>query len=280
MADWQTATAPGGQRFVFRSDGDGPAVVLLHGFPDTPHTWDRIAASVAGAGYRAVRPWLRGYHPDTLVAGRGYDASTIGTDPALLLDALGVQDAVLVGHDWGAAITYAAASLTPQRWRAVVPVALPHASLLPRTAKSLWSARHFIGFKMPWAEAMTRRGNFGYIDTLYSRWSPAWSGPDRDACVANFKTCAAVASNLTGSLDYYRALSPKLPRELVRPAAVRALVVGGTADLVDAETFRLTAARMAPGSEAFLIPGAGHWPHREGEAAFTERLVQFLGEIS
>ncbi len=71
MSDWSRRAASSGQRFVFRESGDGPAVVFVHGFPDTPHGWDRIAAAIAAAGYRTIRPWLRGYHPDTLVAGRG-----------------------------------------------------------------------------------------------------------------------------------------------------------------------------------------------------------------
>src|ERR1700730_346501 len=99
MTDWSRATSPSGQRFVFADAGEGPPVVFLHGFPDTPHGWDRIAGAVAGHGYRTIRPWLRGYHPDTHVAGRSYDAVTIAHDPVELLDALGIENAVLVGHD-------------------------------------------------------------------------------------------------------------------------------------------------------------------------------------
>ena len=276
MSDWSSATAPSGQRFVFAEAGDGPVVVFLHGFPDTPHAWDGIATQVAAAGYRTIRPWLRGYHPDTLVSGRGYDALTIAGDPVELLDALGVDTAVLVGHDWGAAVTYGAASVAPQRFRAVVPIAIPHPSLLPRDARTLWAARHFAGFKMPWAEAMTRRNDFAYLDHLYRRWAPNWSGPQRDDALRRVKESFRQPSSLTGAIDYYRALAPKTPRELTRPAPVRALIVGGTDDLVAAELFAKTAERMGDGSESLIIDGAGHWPHREGEDEFTGRLITFL----
>jgi pimeloyl-ACP methyl ester carboxylesterase len=276
MSDWSGATAPSGQRFVFAESGDGPLVVFLHGFPDTPHGWDRIATAVAAAGYRTIRPWLRGYHPDTLVAGRGYDPLTTAHDPVDLLDALGVDRAVLVGHDWGAGVTYGASSVAPERFRAIVPIAIPHPSLLPRDPGTLWAARHFAGFKMPWAEAMTRRNDFAYLDTLYKRWAPNWDGPLRDESLRGVKECFREPTSLTGAIAYYRALSARMPRELARPADVRALVVGGTEDIVPGELFAKTAERMADGSESFVIERAGHWPHREGEDEFIAKLISFL----
>jgi pimeloyl-ACP methyl ester carboxylesterase len=274
--DWSVATAPSGQRFVYAESGTGPVVVFLHGFPDTPHSWDRIATAIAAAGYRTIRPWLRGYHPDTLVAGRGFDALTIAADPVALLDALDVERAVLVGHDWGAAITYGAATVAPERFRAVVPIAIPHPSLLPRDLGTLWAARHFAGFKMPWAEPMTRRNDFAYLDTLYARWAPNWVGTDRDDSLRQVKECFREPRSLTGAIEYYRALAPKAPPELTRPAPVRALIVGGTDDLVPAELFAKTAARMGEGSASLIIDGAGHWPHREGEGEFIAKLIGFL----
>jgi pimeloyl-ACP methyl ester carboxylesterase len=277
MADWSHVTAPNGQHFVYAESGDGPPVVFLHGFPDTPHSWDRIAHAVAAAGYRTVRPWLRGYHPDTEVPGRGYDSLTTAQDAIELLDALRIDRAVLVGHDWGASVTYAASTLAPQRFHAVVPIGIPHPSLLPRDLGMLWSARHFVAFKLPWAEAMTRRNDFAYLDTLYTRWSPKWVGPARDESLRNAKDCFRNPSSLTGALAYYRALTPNAPRELARPADVPALVVGGSEDIVRPELAEKTAQRMGTGSEALIIDGAGHWPHREGEDEFIARLITFLG---
>ena len=66
-----------------------------------------------------------------------------------LLDAINAPGAVLVGHDWGALITYVAATLAPERVRAIVTLGIPHPSLLPRTPASIWAGRHFLGFKLP-----------------------------------------------------------------------------------------------------------------------------------
>jgi pimeloyl-ACP methyl ester carboxylesterase len=277
VTDWREAVSPSGVRFVFHDSGEGPLVVLLHGFPDTPHGWDRISTSLVEAGYRAVRPWLRGYHKDTVVPGRGYDALTISHDPVELLDALGVGQAhALVGHDWGAAITYGAAAVAPERFASFVPIALPHPRVLPRDPLTLVKARHFAGFKMPWAEAMTRLNNFHYIESLYRRWAPRWSGPSRDACLAHAKACFADPVALTGAIDYYRALRPTPPPELRRVPQVRTLVVGGTDDLVPAPLFAKTAELMGDRSRALIVDGAGHWPHREREDDFIEALLGLL----
>ena len=277
--EWSRVAADDGQGFVFAEAGDGPLVVLLHGFPDTPHGWEQIAAGLADAGYRAVRPWLRGYHPDTIVEGRPYDPVTIGSDPIAFLDALGERQAILVGHDWGASMVYAAATLHPDRVRAIVPIAIPHPTLLPRSPSTLWAARHFLALKMPWAESAVRRADFAYLETLYRRWAPNWVGPARERSLADAKGAFANERSLSGALDYYRALSPRPAPELARPPSVRGLVVGGTTDILDPDLYKRTVGMLGEGSEALIVDGAGHWPHREGEEAFLARLIAFAGEV-
>src|ERR1700680_88890 len=112
-ADLQRRVTAHGQTFVYQESGEGPLVVLLHGFPDTPETWDGIRVRLNQDGFRTVAPYLRGYHPETIVEGRPYDGEAIGSDALRLLDALKEEKAVFVGHDWGAFITYAAASQDP-----------------------------------------------------------------------------------------------------------------------------------------------------------------------
>jgi pimeloyl-ACP methyl ester carboxylesterase len=277
--DWSRIKGEDGLVFVFGEAGsDGPLVVLLHGFPDTPHGWEGTAGALAVAGYRAVSPWLRGYHPDTIVDGLSYDAVTIASDPVKFLDALGEREAILVGHDWGAAIAYGAASLHPDRVRAIVPIAIPHPSLLPRTPSSFWAGRHFLALKMPWAERSVRRSDFAYLETIYRRWAPNWTGAARDKSLAEVRSAFANERSLSGALDYYRDLSLKLPPQLARPPRKRGLVVGGNVDLLGPDLYARTADVLGQGSEALIIDGAGHWPHREGEEEFLTRLLAFLAD--
>jgi pimeloyl-ACP methyl ester carboxylesterase len=277
--NWSRATTDDGQTFVYAEKGEGPLVVLWHGFPDTPHGWSNIADKLAEAGYRTVAPWLRGYHPDTIVKGLRYDALSVAKDTAALLDALGEKDAVVVGHDWGALLTWGAAALTPDRVRAIVPIAIPHPALLPREPLVLWRARHFVGLKLPWATWEVRRNDFAYLDMIYRRWAPNWDGPEREQAIADVKACYADDRSLDGALDYYRDLSPKPPAGLPKVPKTRALVVGGTVDIVAPKYFEQSAAKLGDGAESLIVDRAGHWPHREGEAEFVERLLAFLAEL-
>jgi pimeloyl-ACP methyl ester carboxylesterase len=276
--DEQRATTSDGQTFVFADQGRGPLVVLLHGFPDTPASWDRIAARLVDDGYRAVVPWLRGYHPDTIVEGLGYGAEAIAGDPIRLLDALGEPSAVLVGHDWGASMAYGAANLAPERFRAIVPIDIPHPSLVKPNPKAAWTVRHFLALKMPWADRAVARNDLAYIDTLYRRWAPAWSGPDRDQAVADAKACFRDQRCLHGAIDYYRALSPRVPPSLAHPPAVPGLIVGGTL-MIEPAAYAATAEAMGEGSDSLVIDGVGHWPHREAEDRFLARLLDFLASL-
>ena len=276
MTEWSRATTDDGQTFVFIDEGEGPLVLLYHGFPDTPHGWDRIAHALNEAGHRTIRPWLRGYHPDTIVEGRPYDMLTIGNDPIRLLDALSERDAVLVGHDWGAFMCYPAVTLHASRLRAIVPVALPNANHLPRDLRTTIGARHMVALNMPWAEWRVRRNDFAYLDELYERWAPGWRGPDRDACIARAKEAFADPRSLKGAVDHYRALTPRPFPELDTKVPVPALLVGDAG--IPRECFERSAALLGEGTEIEMFR-TGHWPHREREDEFIARLLDFLAQV-
>jgi pimeloyl-ACP methyl ester carboxylesterase len=268
------------QRFVVSRSGSGPDVVLLHGFPDTPHSYSELEAALASSGWRVTVPWLRGYHPETIVPDRPYDAVTLGRDVLALLDAIEAPTAVLIGHDWGALESYVAAALEPQRVRALVALAIPHPSLLERTPGSLWAARHFFALKLPWAARSARRNDFAYFDRLYSRWAPNWSGSTREESLDHAKAALSSPETLDGAIDYYRALSlgPR-PAALDRPAPVPGLIVGGTADLVAAELFTATAALLPAPSRALIVERAGHWPHLEDPGTVVPEILRFVSQL-
>lgn len=274
-----------GQTWRYHDSGQGRAVVLVHGFPDTPSSYGEIARALNRAGYRTIVPYLRGYHPDTLVPGRPYDLVHIAEDAVGLLEALDLDSAVLVGHDWGASVVYGAAALSPERVDAIVPIAIPHLSTLkPKNAVQLLGilmlSRHFVYFQLPWAEAGSRRADFRYIETLYRRWAPGWQGPERDAAVERVKRAFARPEVLSGAIDYYRAMSSKVDRRVLAPLECRGLLVAGGEDFGGhIGPYKKSQALFKGGAELLVVPGAGHWPHREDESLFTDRLIRFLGQL-
>ena len=109
----QLTVEANGLRFACLSTGpaDGPLALCLHGFPDSARTWRHLLPELAGAGFRAVAPWLRGYAPTEIPADGHYQTGALVADAVALHGALeGDGQAVLIGHDWGALATYGAAS--------------------------------------------------------------------------------------------------------------------------------------------------------------------------
>ena len=112
--------------------GEGPLVLLCHGFPESWYSWRHQLPALAAAGYHAVAPDMRGYGgtdaPEPIEA---YDIFHLTGDMVGLLDALGEEQAVIVGHDWGAVVAWDAALFRPDRFRAVVGMSVPYFPRLP-----------------------------------------------------------------------------------------------------------------------------------------------------
>ncbi len=272
---------PGDRTFVWLETGpaDGRVVVLLHGFPDGPESWTEVAAHLAEEGWRVVAPYLRGYHPDTVVAGRSYGAAQQGEDVLALLDALEVDRAPLVGHDWGASHVYAAANLAPKRIERIVPIGIPHPRAVKPSPQALWAIRHFATFASPAGELIARRNDFAYMETLLRRWAPSWSGPARDEALAAVKARMADPQVLRHALAYYKAFTPRPPTVILRRTEVPGLVIAGSEDfggLTDA--YRDSAQHFEAPCEVLIVPGVGHWPHLEAPDQVVPRLAGFLGE--
>src|SRR6266550_5467475 len=101
-----------GLQFACLESGDGPLVLLLHGFPDIASTWSQVIPVLTDSGYRVVAPFMRGYPPTDIPHDGRYDPAALGDDAAGLVNGLNDgEPAFVVGHDWGALATYAAINL-------------------------------------------------------------------------------------------------------------------------------------------------------------------------
>ncbi|RYZ47096.1 MAG: alpha/beta hydrolase [Myxococcaceae bacterium] len=126
--------------------GQGPLVLLLHGWPESWYSWRHQLSALADAGYHAVAPDVRGYgQSDKPQEIEAYSMKHLLGDFVGLLDALGEKTAVVVGHDWGAAMAWTCAALHPDRFRAVVGMSVPHMGRTPLPPTQLF--KHVFGEK-------------------------------------------------------------------------------------------------------------------------------------
>jgi pimeloyl-ACP methyl ester carboxylesterase len=141
-----------GIRMHVAEQGEGPLVVLCHGFPESWYSWRHQLAALAEAGYRAVAPDMRGYgQTDRPEAIDQYTLFHLVGDMVGLLDALGAETAVIAGHDWGAPVAWHAALLRPDRFRAVIGLSVPYrprgpvrpTTAMPRTDDAVFYQLYF-----------------------------------------------------------------------------------------------------------------------------------------
>jgi len=265
-----------GLQFAYLEQGSGPLVLLVHGFPDSAHTWDRVMPAVAAAGYRAVAPFTRGYTPTEIPADGAYDSESLARDLLGLIDALGEgKPAVLVGHDWGASAAYSAAALAPEKIRLLVTMAIPHPGAITPTPKLVWTLRHFIPLRTKNAAAKVMANDFTYVDELYRRWSPGWKdipAAETTRVKEIFKQPGACAA----ACGYYRAqgLVRSVPSHKPQ-ITVPTVAFAGTTDNIEPRVYEKARHKFTASYEVVQVPG-GHFMHREHPDLFSTELVRVL----
>ena len=253
-----------------------PLVLLLHGFPDTAYTWDRALPALAGAGFRAIAPFTRGYHPTSIPADGDYTTEALGKDVVGLIDALGAKHAVVVGHDWGANAAYAAAAMAPERVSLLVTFAIPHPRSIKPSPRLLWLGRHFVTLRRRGAAERMLRDELAYVDELVRRWSPGWKDvpPSETAYV---KQAFARPGCLDAALGYYRAFTTKLPPSLRLPVLVPTVAFAGEQDIIAPRAYEKARHCFAGSYEVVQVPG-GHFMHREHPDHVIPELVRVIRE--
>jgi len=271
---YQTVHA-NGVDFAYFEEGEGPLVLMFHGFPDTAHTWDGIRPRVAAAGYRVVTPFLSGYTPTSIPAGEPYDNETLGQNVLALITAFGEERAILVGHDWGAGSVYSATAQDQSKVVKLVTAAIPHPATIKPALGKIWGVRHFFTLRMPGAVGRFAQDDYAGVDKLIARWSDKWDVPDGE--LESVKNAFAAPGCLNAALGYYRKLSPKPDAFMFNKIDVPTLAFCGADDHLATVDDYERAGRMFTGGYRVETIGGGHFLHRESEDAFVEHLLDFLG---
>ncbi|WP_206077416.1 alpha/beta fold hydrolase [Massilia sp. HP4] len=306
-----------GETFHVIEQGSGPAVLFCHGFPDTAETWRSQMRAVAAAGYRAVALDMRGFGdsfapPDA----SQYTSLHIVGDLVGVLDALKIDSAVIVGHDWGADHAQRAALLRPDRFRALVSISIPYA---PRGDIDTWSdlrkrglgERYYaLDWIRPGRESLFAPAAKSIPAILYwpsasplpaQRWdpvdparsmlrpapvaAPSWADP----AYVRHTVQAFDKSGFQGGLNYYRALP--ITFELTsayRNTVIRqpSLYIWGAADGLcrffhpttpSLEQLRRTQPNLV---RQVRLENVGHWVQHEAAERLNAELLAFLGALA
>ena len=299
--------------------GQGPLVVLIHGFPESWYSWRHQIPALAAAGYRVAAPDLRGYGgSDKPLAIEDYSIKDMSADIGGLIAALGAERAVVVGHDWGAAITYRTALFHPERVRAVAGLGVPYLARGPMPSiqlfRNIYKDRFFyqLYFQEPgvaeaeleadvrtslrkfyyWSSGERHKANIAIDNApgpgLLHRLPdpnpfPAWlTETDLDYFASQFQI-----SGFRGPLNRYRNSERDFEQLAAfdgKPFTHPTAFLAGSLEPV---------LRMVPGLDMVelmrkectdlryvrVIEGAGHWLQQERPAEVNAALLEFLGGL-
>lgn len=262
-----------GLRFNVVDEGSGTPVVLLHGFPDTSYLWRHLIPELANAGFRAIAPDLRGRgkseRPDKV---EDYALTKSVADVAAIMDALGVERAHVVSHDWGAAVGWLFASLKPERVDHLVAVSVPHPSTRGKPSlEELQKGWYRLLFLFPNIETALQDDDWYLMRTLIQ------SGGDLDQYLEDLSEPGA----LTAALNWYRGnISPeRLNAPPVRLPLIQAPTMGvfSTGDLYLTEDAMKRSAEFVAGSWRYeRIEGVSHWIPSDAPERFNQLVLDFV----
>lgn len=263
--------------------GEGPLVVVLHGFPDSAWSMVPLLETLAAAGFRAVAPALRGYAPSSLPARRRTTPVDLARDVLAIGDALGEEELLVVGHDWGSVTAHTVATLAPHRIRRIAMAGTPHvhAVLTRPTLAQAWRSRYMLQFQVPGLpERVMGRDGLRWIDDLVRRWSPGWDPTPEQ--LATIRAGLEGPGRLSAALGFYRGLpvalaDPEVRRVVLGHVPVPALVIRGEEDAcMGADRFDDLGDRFTGGVRLASIPGTGHHMHVERPDVFADHVLAHL----
>ncbi|MFL6075889.1 MAG: alpha/beta fold hydrolase [Mycobacteriales bacterium] len=272
-----------GITFHVTEAGDGPPVLLLHGFPDSAELWRWQLPALAAAGYRAIAPDLRGCgRTDRPERVEDYRMRVLVADVAGLLDALGLERVALVGHDWGAGLAWRVAMYAPERVERLAVVSVGH----PRAGIAAGMPQHQLSWYMLWflfpgvAERVLPADDWA----LYREW--AWAGAERGADEDLERQIAALSrpGALTAGLNWYRAnIRPDtfVARDPAAfpmpPVSCPVLGVWSSADPALGEDQMRRSAEFVAGPFRYeRIDGVDHWVPVHAAEPLNALLLDFL----
>ena len=271
----------GDQRLHYVEAGQGPLVVLLHGFPEFWYGWRRQIQPLAAAGFRVVAPDTRGYNlsskPDGVAA---YDIGLLAADIRDLIRERGAETAMLVGHDWGGSIAWAIAMNHPEVVDRLAILNAAHPRKLsqglhhPGQLRKSW---YFFFFDLPdLPEAVVHANHWHFFRHFLHDANPAYTPQETDRYIQAWSRPGAA----TGMINYYRSsvrTPPKKAEAQIHPVKAPTLVIWGQRDRYLGPELAEPEHDDVPNLDRVeRLPDASHWVHHDEADRVNQLLIDFF----
>jgi pimeloyl-ACP methyl ester carboxylesterase len=290
--------------------GSGPAVVMVHGFPELGYSWHHQLATLAASGFRAIAPDMRGYGAsDCPDACEAYDLEHLAADMAGLLDALGIEKAVFAGHDWGGFVAWAMPVLYPERTMGVIGVNTPNfpfpTTAVYRTLVDADEKMYILWFQEPCVaevfletrvrsvfEKLMRRGvspeealaqaelhgvdlnTYLKIDAIEPIGAPLLTPAE-----LGYYTRAYQKAGFRGGINWYRNIdrnAERLPEAGTTKLALPSLMITAEWDPAIPPALAAGMPEICSDLEIHMIKGCGHWTQQDEPEQLSGLMQSWL----
>jgi epoxide hydrolase 4 len=270
-------------RLHYVESGEGPLVVLLHGFPEFWFSWRFQVPALAAAGFRVVAPDMRGYNLSSRPRGvPAYDIDCLAGDIRDLIRERGAESAFLAGHDWGAAVAWATAMNHPEVVGRLAILNVPHPRRLLhglRRPRQLVKSWYMFLFQLPWLpERLARARHWWFF--RYGFEHDARPGAFTPTDIDRYVEAWSQPGAATATINYYRAVfrqSPRRAEARIRPVDAPTLVIWGERDrYLGAELAEPDPADVPNVERVVRLPNASHWVQHDEPERVNQLLAEFF----
>ncbi|CAA9460301.1 MAG: Epoxide hydrolase [uncultured Rubrobacteraceae bacterium] len=273
----------GGVRLHYVEAGEGPLVVLLHGFPQFHHMWRFQIPVLVDAGFRVVAPDMRGYNlsdkPDGI---EHYRIETLARDVEQLIAERGEERATVIGHDWGAIVAWFVAMQHAKRVEKLAILNVPHPARFLYDGlsmpKQILKSFYVFFFQIPrLPEKLLSANDFAVLRAGFRR-DAARHGAFSEEDVERYVEALARPGALTAAINYYRALfrGPSKTREKLRKIEAPTLVIWGEKDAFLSRELAEPGPLWVPNLRVERLPEASHWVAEDRPEEVNALLLSFL----
>lgn len=280
-----------GARFHVAEMGEGPMVLLIHGFPQFWYAWRHQLAAIADAGWRAVAMDLRGYGASDKPP-RGYDTYTATADAASVIRSLGEDDAIVVGHGLGGFVAWSMPSLQPGVTRAIGSLSMPHPRVIRRASftdrKQRHASRYLLDLQRPFGPERELTRDHAYVAEILRAWASPFGEYPTPEDVTRYGDAMSLPFVAHSAAEHYRWFGrsqlrqdgplfnrrvrglieqPVLHLQGTEDGCVLAGATGGSGDYVSGPyTFQ-------------VVDGAGHFLPEEAPERVSAAVVDWLDSV-